>query len=74
MTGGHGFDIVFDTVGGATLDSSFVAVKRYTRHGYRMIIGSRGTWRGQAIQTADFDCSRPEGDLNPHDLIKVCGF
>ena len=29
-TGGKGFDIVFDTVGGATLDDSFVAVKRYT--------------------------------------------
>jgi NADPH:quinone reductase-like Zn-dependent oxidoreductase len=32
MTGGNGFDIVFDTVGGATLDSSFGAVKRYTGH------------------------------------------
>ena len=32
MTGGQGFDIVFDTVGGATLDASFVAVKRYTGH------------------------------------------
>ena len=32
MTAGRGFDIVFDTVGGATLDSSFVAVKRYTGH------------------------------------------
>jgi NADPH:quinone reductase-like Zn-dependent oxidoreductase len=32
MTGGRGFDIVFDTVGGATLDASFVAVKRYTGH------------------------------------------
>jgi NADPH2:quinone reductase len=31
-TGGKGFDIVYDTVGGATLDSSFVAVKRYTGH------------------------------------------
>jgi NADPH:quinone reductase-like Zn-dependent oxidoreductase len=29
-TAGTGFDIVFDTVGGATLDASFVAVKRYT--------------------------------------------
>jgi NADPH:quinone reductase-like Zn-dependent oxidoreductase len=29
-TGGKGFDIVFDTVGGTTLDASFVAVKRYT--------------------------------------------
>jgi len=32
MTAGKGFDIVFDTVGGATIDSSFVAVKRYTGH------------------------------------------
>jgi NADPH:quinone reductase len=32
MTGGQGFDIMFDTVGGATLDTSFVAVKRYTGH------------------------------------------
>jgi len=32
MTGSKGFDIVFDTVGGATLDASFVAVKRYTGH------------------------------------------
>jgi len=32
MTGGTGFDVVFDTVGGATLDSSFLAVKRYTGH------------------------------------------
>jgi NADPH:quinone reductase len=30
--GGEGFDIVYDTVGGVTLDSSFVAVKRYTGH------------------------------------------
>jgi NADPH:quinone reductase len=29
---GEGFDIVYDTVGGATLDSSFVTVKRYTGH------------------------------------------
>src|SRR5579862_8535994 len=31
-TGGAGFDIVYDTVGGATLDASFAAVKRYTGH------------------------------------------
>lgn len=31
-TEGKGFDIVYDTVGGATLDSSFVAAKRYTGH------------------------------------------
>jgi NADPH:quinone reductase-like Zn-dependent oxidoreductase len=31
-TGGEGFDIVVDNVGGATLDASFAAVKRYTGH------------------------------------------
>ena len=29
---GLGFDIVYDTVGGATLDASFLAVKHYTGH------------------------------------------
>jgi len=29
-TAGEGFDVVYDTVGGATLDDSFSAVKRYT--------------------------------------------
>lgn len=29
-TGGEGFDVVFDNVGGATLDASFLAVRRYT--------------------------------------------
>jgi NADPH:quinone reductase len=31
-TGGEGFDIVYDTVGGSTLDDSFLAVKIYTGH------------------------------------------
>jgi NADPH:quinone reductase len=31
-TRGKGFDIVYDTVGGATLDASLGAVKRYTGH------------------------------------------
>jgi NADPH:quinone reductase len=31
-TGGEGFDIVVDNVGGATLDSSFTAAKRYSGH------------------------------------------
>ncbi|MFD0636194.1 zinc-dependent alcohol dehydrogenase family protein [Catenulispora yoronensis] len=29
-TGGEGFDVVFDTIGGATLDLSFAAVRTYT--------------------------------------------
>ena len=32
FTGGEGFDIVYDTVGGTTLDNSFHAVKKYTGH------------------------------------------
>ena len=32
FTQGAGFDIIYDTVGGATLDGSFRAVKRYTGH------------------------------------------
>jgi NADPH:quinone reductase-like Zn-dependent oxidoreductase len=31
-TGGEGFDIVYDTLGGQVLDASFVAAKRYTGH------------------------------------------
>jgi NADPH:quinone reductase len=31
-TAGEGFDVAFDTVGGATLDASFTAVRRYTGH------------------------------------------
>jgi NADPH:quinone reductase len=31
-TGGEGFDVIYDTVGGATLDDSFAAAKVYTGH------------------------------------------
>jgi NADPH:quinone reductase len=31
-TGGHGFDVIFDTVGGSVLDDSFASVRRYTGH------------------------------------------
>jgi NADPH:quinone reductase len=31
-TEGQGFDVVYDTVGGATIDASFASVKRYTGH------------------------------------------
>ena len=31
-TGGEGFDVIYDTVGGATLDASFTAVRPYTGH------------------------------------------
>jgi NADPH:quinone reductase len=31
-TGGDGFDVIFDTVGGSTLDASFESVRPYTGH------------------------------------------
>ena len=31
-TGGHGFDVMFDTRGGATLDASFAVVREHTGH------------------------------------------
>jgi NADPH:quinone reductase-like Zn-dependent oxidoreductase len=31
-TAGQGFDVIYDTVGGATIDASFLAVKPYTGH------------------------------------------
>lgn len=31
-TADKGFDIIYDTVGGATIDASFIAAKRYTGH------------------------------------------
>jgi NADPH:quinone reductase len=32
FTQGKGFDVIFDTVGGTTLDQSFTAVRKYTGH------------------------------------------
>jgi NADPH:quinone reductase len=32
LTGGEGFDVVLDTVGGAVLDAAFTAVRRHTGH------------------------------------------
>jgi NADPH:quinone reductase-like Zn-dependent oxidoreductase len=32
LTGGEGFDVIFDTVGGAALDGAFAAVRTYTGH------------------------------------------
>lgn len=48
-TGGQGFDIVFDTVGGAVLDASFAAVRRYTGH----VVTSLG-WGTHALAPLSF--------------------
>ena len=33
---GEGFDVVYDTVGAATIDASFIAVKRYSRARHKL--------------------------------------
>jgi NADPH:quinone reductase len=48
-TGGEGFDAVFDTVGGATLDASFAAVRTYT--GY--VVSALG-WGSHSLAPLSF--------------------
>ena len=48
-TNGEGFDIVYDTVGGATLDASFAAVRRY--HGH--VVSCLG-WGSHALAPLSF--------------------
>jgi NADPH2:quinone reductase len=48
-TQGIGFDIVYDTVGGATLDASFASVKRYTGH----VLSSLG-WGSHSLAPLSF--------------------
>ncbi|MES9538670.1 zinc-binding dehydrogenase [Actinomadura sp. NPDC000600] len=48
-TGGLGFDIVFDTLGGPNLDRSFTAVKRYTGH----VVSSLG-WGTHSLAPLSF--------------------
>ncbi len=48
-TGGKGFDIVYDTIGGATLDASFASVKRYTGH----VLSSLG-WGSHSLAALSF--------------------
>src|SRR5271165_5512762 len=60
-TEGQGFDVVYDTVGGATIDASFVAVKRYTGH----VVGQQtafflGRYRCRAC-VGGVRCSRQSG-------------
>ncbi|MFJ2477546.1 zinc-dependent alcohol dehydrogenase family protein [Streptomyces sp. NPDC087659] len=48
-TGGEGFDIIFDTVGGAVLDASFAAARIYTGH----VLSSLG-WGTHSIAPLSF--------------------
>lgn len=63
-TGGAGFDIIYDTVGGATLDSSFAAVKRYTGH----VLSCLG-WGSHSLTPLSFRGATYSGVFTLHPLI-----
>jgi len=48
-TNGEGFDIIFDTLGGETLDASFAAVKTYTGH----VVSALG-WGSHSLDPLSF--------------------
>jgi NADPH:quinone reductase-like Zn-dependent oxidoreductase len=55
-TGGEGFDVVYDTVGGATLDASFQAARRY--HGH--VVSCLG-WGNHALAPLSFRAATYSG-------------
>lgn len=63
-TGGEGFDIVLDTVGGAVLDASFKAAKQYTGH-VASILG----WGNHALAPLSFRGATYSGVFTLYPLI-----
>ena len=63
-TEGKGFDIVYDTVGGATLDASFIATKRYTGH----VVSCLG-WGTHSLAPLSFRSATYSGVFTLHPLI-----
>jgi len=63
-TEGKGFDIVYDTVGGTSLDASFTAVKRYTGH----VLSSLG-WGSHSLAPLSFRGATYSGVFTLHPLI-----
>ncbi|HEY4090755.1 MAG TPA: zinc-dependent alcohol dehydrogenase family protein [Luteibacter sp.] len=55
-TGGEGFDVVYDTLGGATLDAAFVAARRYGGH----VVSSLG-WGTHALAPLSFRAATYSG-------------
>jgi NADPH:quinone reductase-like Zn-dependent oxidoreductase len=54
-TGGRGFDVIFDTVGGATLDASFTAVSRFGH-----VVSALG-WGSHALAPLSFRAATYSG-------------
>jgi NADPH2:quinone reductase len=68
-TQGAGFDIVYDTVGGSTLDASFHAVKRYTGH----VVSSLG-WGSHSLAPLSFRGATYSGVFTLLPLLTGQGF
>ena len=68
FTGGEGFDIVYDTVGGATIDASFLAVKRYTGH----VISCLG-WSTHSLAPLSFRSATYSGVFTLSPLLNGIG-
>jgi NADPH:quinone reductase-like Zn-dependent oxidoreductase len=63
-TAGQGFDIVYDTVGGATLDVTFAAVKRYTGHALSCL-----GWGSHSLAPLSFRGATYSGVFTLHPLL-----
>ena len=68
FTGGQGFDIVYDTVGGATLDASFRSVRQYTGH----VVSALG-WGSHSLAPLSFRGATYSGVFTLHPLISGQG-
>jgi NADPH:quinone reductase-like Zn-dependent oxidoreductase len=67
-TDGEGFDIVYDTVGGATLDASFLAAKRYQGH----VVSCLG-WGTHALAPLSFRAATYSGVFTLLPLLSGIG-
>ncbi len=67
-TRGQGFDIVYDTVGGVTLDASFASVKQYTGH----VVSALG-WGSHSLAPLSFRGASYSGVFTLHPLISGQG-
>lgn len=67
-TGGEGFDVIYDTLGGAVLDASFEAVKRYTGH----VVSCLG-WGSHALAPLSFRAGTYSGVFTLLPLLSGVG-
>jgi NADPH:quinone reductase len=63
-TGGDGFDLVYDTLGGTVLDASFAAVKRYTGH----VVSCLG-WGAHSLAPLSFRSASYSGVFTLYPLL-----